>query len=176
MQKAHKKAGNIVIKKYPNRRLYNTHTSTYVTLDDLCAMVKEGEEFVVYDAKTNEDITRQILAQIIYEQETKGNNLLPVNFLRSLISFYDNQMSDLVPHYLEATMDNFIRNQDRMNEFARDSLSRFSAFSQFEEIGKNNMELFKKTFSMFNPFESYFAAREEESERRAKKKAGAGGA
>ena len=168
---APKEESKIVIKKYPNRRLYNTDTSTYVTLDDLAAMVKEGVEFAVYDAKSGEEITRQILTQIIYELELKGQNMLPVNFLRSLIGFYDDKMKDLLPHYLEASMAGFIKNQAKMQEYARESLG-FSPFTQFEEIGKQNMELFKKTFSMFNPFEGY-RGEEETAAKSRQKKAGA---
>lgn len=148
----------IVIKKYANRRLYNTDTSTYITLEDLCDMVKKGADFVVQDAKTEEDLTRQVLTQIIFEQESKGFNLLPVNFLKSLIGFYDGKMQEFVPHYLEASMKTFSENQEKMQEYAKKNLGGFGAFSQFEEIGKQNVEMFRKTFSMFNPFEAYFAA------------------
>lgn len=147
----------IVIKKYANRRLYNTDTSSYVTLDDLCEMVKDGSEFIVYDAKSGEDLTRQVLTQIIFEQEAKGENLLPVNFLRSLIGFYDNSLKDFVPHYLESSMQAFMKNQEKMREvmgmggFAgANPLGGFA--TQLEEIGKQNMELFTKAFSMFTPF------------------------
>lgn len=149
----------IVIKKYANRRLYNTDTSSYVTLDDLCDMVKEGADFIVYDAKSGEDLTRSVLTQIIFEQEGKaGQNLLPVNFLRSLIGFYDNSLKDFVPHYLESSMQAFQKNQEKMREMMgmggmAAPLGGFNQFtSQFEEIGKQNMELFTKAFSMFTPF------------------------
>jgi len=104
----------IVIKKYANRRLYNTDTSSYVTLDDLCEMVKVGSEFIVYDAKSGEDLTRQILTQIIFEEESHGEHLLPINFLRSIIGFYDNSLKGFVPHYLESTMQTFSKNQEKM--------------------------------------------------------------
>jgi polyhydroxyalkanoate synthesis repressor PhaR len=149
----------IVIKKYANRRLYNTDTSSYVTLDDLCDMVKEGSDFIVYDAKSGEDLTRSVLTQIIFEQEGKGgNNLLPINFLRNLIGFYDNSLKDFVPHYLESSMQTFMKNQEKMRESlglgalgsVGNPLSGFT--QQLEEIGKQNMEMFTKAFSMFTPF------------------------
>jgi polyhydroxyalkanoate synthesis repressor PhaR len=153
----------IVIKKYANRRLYNTDTSSYVTLDDLCDMVKEGSEFIVYDAKSGEDLTRSVLTQIIFEQEGKEGsaNLLPVNFLRSLIGFYDNSLKDFVPHYLESSMQSFQRNQEKLREMMgigslNSPLGGLGGFNQvaaqFEEISKQNMELFTKAFSMFSPF------------------------
>lgn len=150
----------IVIKKYANRRLYNTDTSSYVTLDDLCDMVKEGSDFIVYDAKSGEDLTRSVLTQIIFEQEGKGGqNLLPVNFLRSLIGFYDNSLKDFVPHYLESSMQAFQKNQEKMREMmgmgnlGANPIDNFTQFTaQMEEIGKQNMELFTKAFSMFTPF------------------------
>jgi polyhydroxyalkanoate synthesis repressor PhaR len=144
----------IVIKKYANRRLYNTDTSSYVTLDDLCEMVKEGADFIVYDAKSGEDLTRQILTQIIFEQEGKGQSLLPINFLRSLIGFYDNSLKDFVPHYLESSMQTFQKNQEKMREvMGVGTMGSFGQLGhQLEEIGKQNMELFTKAFSMFTPF------------------------
>lgn len=148
----------VTIKKYANRRLYNTGTSTYVTLEDLAAMVKEGEDFVVYDAKSGDDITRSVLAQIIFEQENKqGQNLLPTTFLRQLIRFYGDSMQMLVPRFLEASIDNFTRDQDKF----RKQMSAFgatpftgTAFGQvMEEQVRRNMELFERTFSMFQPFQ-----------------------
>ncbi len=140
----------VVIKKYANRRLYNTETSSYVTLDDLCDMVKEGTEFVVYDAKSGDDLTRQILTQIIFEQESRGQNLLPISFLRNLIGFYDDSIRDFVPHYLETTMQTFLSNQEKMREMM--GMDQFaSPFSQLEEIGKQNIELFTKAMGMFTP-------------------------
>lgn len=144
----------IVIKKYANRRLYNTDTSSYVTLDDLCEMVKAGSDFIVYDAKSGEDLTRQILTQIIFEQESRGQNLLPISFLRSLIGFYDDSIKEVLPHYLESTMQSFLTNQEKMREYM--SGNAFGSFAQFsnqmEEISKQNMEMFQRAFSMFNPF------------------------
>ena len=142
----------VVIKKYANRRLYNTQTSVYVTLDDLCEMVKEGTEFVVVDAKTTEDLTKQVLTQIIFEQESRGQNLLPVSFLRNLIGFYDDSIKDFVPHYLDSSMQTFLKNQEKMREMM--SMEQFKTpMSQFEEIGKQNLEMFSKAMeAMFNPF------------------------
>ena len=144
----------IVIKKYANRRLYNTDTSSYVTLDDLCEMVKAGSEFIVYDAKSGEDLTRQILTQIIFEEESHGEHLLPINFLRSIIGFYDNSLKGFVPHYLESTMQTFTKNQEKMQEMlGMGTLGSFGQVAtQLEEIGKQNMEIFTKAFSMFTPF------------------------
>jgi polyhydroxyalkanoate synthesis repressor PhaR len=142
----------ITIKKYANRRLYNTGTSTYVTLEDLATMVKSGEDFLVYDAKTGEDITRQVLAQIIFEQENKaGQNLLPTTFLRQLIRFYGDSMQMLVPRYLEQSIDTLTRDQEK---FRKQMTSAFpvGAFGPLEEQVRRNMELFQRTFSMFKPF------------------------
>lgn len=145
----------VVIKKYANRRLYNTDTSSYVTLQDLGTMVKEGAEFIVYDAKSGEDLTRQILAQIIFEEESNGEHLLPTNFLRQLIGFYDNSLKSFVPHYLESTMQTFAKNQEKMQEMlGMGNMSSFGQVAQqLEEIGKQNMEIFSKAFSMFSPFD-----------------------
>lgn len=145
----------IVIKKYANRRLYNTDTSSYVTLQDLCTMVKDGAEFVVYDAKSGEDLTRQILTQVIFEQESSGEHLLPTNFLRSIIGFYDNSLKDFVPHYLENAMKTFTGNQEKMREMmGMGAMGSFGQVAQqLEEIGKQNMEMFTKAFSnMFSTF------------------------
>jgi len=142
----------ITIKKYANRRLYNTGTSTYVTLEDLAAMVKEGEDFLVYDAKTGDDITRSVLAQIIFEQENKaGQNLLPTTFLRQLIRFYGDSMQMVVPKYLEASIDTLTREQEK---FRKQMSSAFGSgpFAPLEEQVRRNMELFERTFSMFKPF------------------------
>ena len=142
----------IVIKKYANRRLYNTATSSYVTLDDLSTMVKGGGEFVVYDAKTGEDITRSVLTQIIVEEEQKGHNLLPISFLRQLIGFYGDSMQWLVPRYLEHTMKAFAHNQDQMRKSLQDAFGQLFPFGSLEEMGKQNMALFEKTMKMFSPF------------------------
>jgi polyhydroxyalkanoate synthesis repressor PhaR len=154
MSKKSQSSEPIVIKKYANRRLYNTDTSSYVTLDDLCTMVKEGAEFIVYDAKSGEDLTRQILTQVIFEQESSGEHLLPTNFLRSIIGFYDNSLKEFVPHYLESTMKTFQGNQEKMREMmGMGTMGSFGQVAQqLEEIGKQNMEMFTKAFSMFTPF------------------------
>jgi len=140
------------IKKYANRRLYNTGTSTYVTLEDLAAMVKNGEDFLVYDAKTGEDITRSVLAQIIFEQENKaGQNLLPTTFLRQLIRFYGDSMQMVVPRYLEQSIDSLTREQEKFRKQLSDTFST-GPFAPLEEHVRRNMELFERTFSMFKPF------------------------
>ena len=141
----------ITIKKYANRRLYNTATSSYVTLDHLAQMVKEGTEFVVYDAKSGEDITRPVLTQIIVEEEAKGHNLLPIGFLRQLISFYGDSLQALVPRYLDQTMDAFSHNQDQMRHYMRDTLDGLFPFAQFEEMNKQNMAFFESAMEMFTP-------------------------
>jgi polyhydroxyalkanoate synthesis repressor PhaR len=143
----------ITIKKYANRRLYNTGTSTYVTLEDLATMVKDGDDFVVFDAKTGEDITRAVLAQIIFEQENKegGQNLLPINFLRQLIRFYGDSMQMLVPRYLEVSLESLTREQEK---FRTQMAQAFGAtgFGPLEEQVRRNMEMFEKAFGMFAPF------------------------
>jgi polyhydroxyalkanoate synthesis repressor PhaR len=148
----------ITIKKYANRRLYNTGTSTYVTLEDLGTMVKQGENFVVYDAKTGEDITRPVLAQIIFEQENKeGQNLLPIAFLRQLIAFYGDSMQMMVPRYLEMSLDSFTREQEKFRTQMTQALGS-TPFAPFEAMTRRNMEMFEQAFSMFKP-----TARAEES-------------
>ncbi len=140
------------IKKYANRRLYNTGTSTYVTLEDLAAMVKDGEDFLVYDAKTGDDITRSVLAQIIFEQENKaGQNLLPTTFLRQLIRFYGDSMQMVVPKYLEQSIDTLTREQEKFRKQLANTFSG-TPFAPLEEHVRRNMELFQQTFSMFKPF------------------------
>jgi polyhydroxyalkanoate synthesis repressor PhaR len=143
----------ITIKKYANRRLYNTGTSTYVTLEDLAAMVKSGEDFVVYDAKTGEDITRAVLTQIIFEQENKegSQNLLPINFLRQLIRFYGDSMQMLVPRYLEVSLDSLTREQEKFRQQISQAFG-MGGFGAIEEQVRRNMEMFERTFAMFVPF------------------------
>jgi len=142
----------ITIKKYANRRLYNTGTSTYVTLEDLAAMVKEGENFVVFDAKSNEDITRSVLAQIIFEQENKeGQSLLPINFLRQLIHFYGDSMQMLVPRYLEVSLDSLTREQEKFRTQMAQAFG-IGNFGVMEEQVRRNMEMFERAFAMFTPF------------------------
>ena len=146
-----------VIKKYANRRLYNTGTSTYVTLEDLAKMVKEGEDFVVYDAKTSEDITRPVLAQIIFEQEGKvGQNLLPIAFLRQLIRVYGDSMQMLVPSYLEFSIGRLTADQQKFREQLSQTLGVKSLplqmFGAMEEQARKNMQVFSQALSVFNPF------------------------
>jgi polyhydroxyalkanoate synthesis repressor PhaR len=142
----------VTIKKYANRRLYNTGTSTYVTLEDLATMVKNGEDFVVYDAKTGEDITRTVLAQIIFEQENKeGQSLLPITFLRQLIRFYGDSMQMLVPRYLEQSMQSFTGQQEKFREQMAKAFGGVG-FGAMEDQVRRNMEMFEKTFAMFAPF------------------------
>lgn len=142
----------ITIKKYANRRLYNTATSSYVTLDNLATMVKAGADFVVYDAKTGEDITRSVLTHIIVDEEAKGQKLLPVSFLRHLISFYGDSLQVLVPRYLEHTMHAFARNQEQMRDYMRGTFDGLMPFGQFEEVSKQNMSIFETAMKMFSPF------------------------
>ena len=142
----------VIIKKYANRRLYNTGTSTYVTLEDLAAMVKKGEDFAVYDAKTGEDITRSVLTQIIFEQENKeGQNLLPINFLRQLIRFYGDSMQMLVPRYLEVSIDSLTREQQKFRDQMAQAFGG-SPFGALEDQVRRNMEMFERAFAMFTPF------------------------
>jgi len=144
----------IVIKKYANRRLYNTATSSYVTLDHLSQMVKDQVEFAVYDAKSGEDITRSVLTQIIVEEESKGQNLLPLNFLRQLISFYGDNLQFLVPRYLEHTMEYFASNQEQMRNYMRDTFGGMFPFGRFDEIGKQNLAFFERAMKMFAPYQT----------------------
>jgi polyhydroxyalkanoate synthesis repressor PhaR len=142
----------ITIKKYANRRLYNTSTSSYVTLDDLAKMVKAGQEFIVNDAKSGEDLTRAVLTQIIVEEEGKGQNLLPIGFLRQLISLYGDSMQFMVPRYLEQAMASFAGNQEHMRKNLQDAFGGLFPFGSLEEMGKQNLALFEKTMKMFSPF------------------------
>ena len=142
----------IVIKKYANRRLYNTGSSSYVTLDHLSEMVKEGVDFVVFDAKTNDDITRQVLTQIIFEAENSDQNLLPIQFLRQLIQLYGAQMRSLVPGYLEMSLDAFARQKDAMRDQAGAPFTGSQAYRMFEEQVHQNMTLFGQAMKMFSPF------------------------
>ena len=142
----------MVIKKYANRRLYNTATSAYVTLDHLSQMVKDKTDFVVYDAKTGDEITRSVLTQIIFEEESKGGQtLLPIPFLRQLISFYGDSLQGVVPQYLEMSMSQFARNQEQMRSYLQNAFG-FNPFQQFETMGKQNMAMFENAMRMFNPF------------------------
>jgi len=150
-----KTAEPITIKKYANRRLYNTGTSTYVTLEDLAGLVKTGEDFVVYDAKTGEDITRGVLTQIIVEEEGKGRSLLPTAFLRQLIGFYGDQMQSLVPKYLEQALAAFGQQQEQMRaamQKTMGSVGTLFPFGNMEEVSRQNMAMMERAFSLFTPF------------------------
>ena len=140
----------VIIQKYANRRLYNKATSSYITLDDLAAMVREGVDFVVYDAKGGEDITRKVLTQIIFEEEGRGQNLLPIQFLRQLIGFYGDRMQAFLPSFLELSLDSFIRQQERL----RGQLSAATppSMGAFDEQIRQNMALFDRAMKMFTPF------------------------
>lgn len=142
----------VVIKKYANRRLYNTASSSYVTLEHLADMVKQGVHFVVYDARTNEDITRSVLTQIIVEEESReGQNLLPIQFLRQLIGFYGNSMQSFLPSYLELSLSTFADQQERMRgQFA--GLGHGAGFGMYEEQVRQNLALFDRAMKMFSPF------------------------
>lgn len=144
--------GPIIIKKYANRRLYNTQTSSYVTLDHLCEMVKAGTEFEVRDARTGEDITRQVLAQIIFEEENKGQHLLPIQFLRQLIRFYGDSLQSFVPSYLEMSMESFAKNQAEMREKFADAMGGKLGFKDFQAMTRQNMQMFERAMKMFTPF------------------------
>ena len=146
------KASVITIKKYANRRLYNTSRSSYVTLDHLAEMVKEGSDFVVTDAKTGEDITRSVLTQIIVEQEGKGQNLLPIKFLRQVIGFYGDSLGGLVPRYLEHSMEAFHQNETHMRGAMAKAMKGMLPMQRLEEMGKQNMALFENVMKMWNPF------------------------
>ena len=146
-----KSAEPVIIKKYANRRLYNTATSSYVTLDDLAGMVRQSQDFIVYDAKTNDDITRSVLTQIIVEEESKGVNLLPVSFLRQLIALYGDSLQALVPKYLEHSMSSFTQNQERMRQYINNALGGMFPFGSLEELSRRNMEFLDTAFRAFNP-------------------------
>ncbi len=142
----------VVVKKYANRRLYNTESSSYITLDNLAEMVRLGRDFVVYDAKTGDDITRSVLTQIIVEEEGKGQNLLPTNFLRQLIGLYGGSMQGLVPKYLEYAMTSFAQQQEQMRTAMQKTMGTLFPFGNIEEVGRQNMAMVERAFSMFTPF------------------------
>lgn len=142
----------VVIKKYANRRLYNTSTSSYVTLDDLAHMVRQGVDFVVYDAKSNDDLTRQILTQIIFEQENRGEALLPVQFLRQLIGFYGDKMQAVLPSYLEMSLDSFTRQQDELRQQFTRAFTQTPGGTIMEEAVRQNMAMFERAMRMFPGF------------------------
>lgn len=162
--------GSVVIKKYANRRLYNTGTSAYVTLEDLAEMVRNGEDFTVNDAKSGDDITHSVLTQIIFEQEAKtGNTLLPVSFLRQLISFYGDQMQMVVPSYLEHSMSALTDQQEKFKDQMSKSMDANpmmanikAPIQMIEEQVKRNTEMFQQAMSMFSPFGLPTGAQEEQ--------------
>ncbi|HTG37887.1 polyhydroxyalkanoate synthesis repressor PhaR [Sphingomonas sp.] len=147
MKKASAGNGPVIIKKYANRRLYNTETSSYITLDHLAVMTREGRDFKVVDARSDEDITHNVLTQIIMEEESRGQTMLPVSFLRQLISLYGDNMQAMVPGYLEASMDSFRRNQEQFKSAVEGAF----AHSPFAEIAKRNIEMFEAATAAFQP-------------------------
>jgi polyhydroxyalkanoate synthesis repressor PhaR len=152
MAEADPSGDRVVIKKYANRRLYNTRSSAYVTLEHLSEMVKEGVDFVVYDAKTNEDITRSVLTQIIFDEESRGQNLLPIQFLRQLIRFYGDSMQAFVPSFLELSLDGFTRQQERMRGQMTSGLGVPPGMGFMEEQVRQNLAMFDRAMKMFTPF------------------------
>ena len=143
----------VVVKKYANRRLYNTESSSYITLDNLAEMVRQGRDFVVYDAKSGEDITRGVLTQIIVEEEGKqGQNLLPTAFLRQLIGFYGDQVQSLVPKYLEQALGAFGHQQEQMRAAMQKTMGGMFPFSNMEEVSRQNMAMMERAMSFFTPF------------------------
>jgi len=141
----------VVVKKYANRRLYNTESSSYITLDNLAEMVRKDRDFVVYDAKTGDDITRGVLTQIIVEEEGKGNALLPTNFLRQLIGVYGNNVPSLVPRYFEQAVANFARQQETVRETVSKTLGSFLP-PGMEEVSRKNMAMMERALTLFSPF------------------------
>lgn len=142
----------IVVKKYANRRLYNTSSSSYVTLDELGQLLRAGKDFVVFDAKTGDEITRSVLTQIILEEDSKGRNLLPVGFLRRLIGFYDDNMHAFLPRYLEMSMDHFLQNQEQMQRYVDGTMGRFFPVGQLGDMTRQNIALWQQAATMFSPF------------------------
>ncbi|HXR95052.1 MAG TPA: polyhydroxyalkanoate synthesis repressor PhaR [Rhizomicrobium sp.] len=150
----------VIIKKYANRRLYNTQTSSYVTLDHLASMVKEGTEFEVQDARTGEDITRSVLTQIIFEEEAKGQNLLPIKFLRQLIRFYGDSLQAFVPGYLDMSMESFTKNQGAMRDRIAEAMG--GGNQMIENLTRQNLAMFERAMQMFSPFGAASAGRKPE--------------
>jgi polyhydroxyalkanoate synthesis repressor PhaR len=143
----------VVIKKYANRRLYNTETSTYVTLDDLAAMVRSDRDFVVYDAKTGDELTHSVLTQIIVDQEGKGQTLLPIPFLRQLIRFYDDSIARMVPTYLQFSLETLAKEQERLRgQFSSAFGNPAAAFDAYQEQARRNMAIFEQAMSLWTPF------------------------
>ena len=140
----------VVVKKYANRRLYNTESSSYITLDNLAGMIRIGRDFVVYDAKTGEDITRGVLTQIIVEEESKGRAMLPTAFLRQIIGFYGDSLQQLVPSYLEQAMSSFATQQEKMRSTVQATMG--NLFPGMQEVGRQNMAMMERAMSLFAPF------------------------
>lgn len=147
-----RKPDPITIKKYANRRLYNTATSTYVTLDALARMIREGVEFNVYDAKTGEDLTRSVLVQIIMEAESNGRSMLPISFMRQLIGFYGGNMETVLSRYLDQSMQTFSQNKDKVRDMLKTVTGGIFPVAALEELGKQNLAIFERTMKMFSPF------------------------
>jgi polyhydroxyalkanoate synthesis repressor PhaR len=169
------KSKPVIIKKYANRRLYNTETSSYVTLEDLGEMVRSERDFLVYDAKTGEDLTHTVLTQIIVEVEGKtGSNLLPIGFLRQLIRFYGHSIEQLVPKYLEFSLSTLTREQEKYRKQFTDTFGN-AAFEAMQEQARQNMAIFERAFAMFAPFSKLEARPEDEkaSQQKAEESAGA---
>jgi polyhydroxyalkanoate synthesis repressor PhaR len=152
--KDHDRVEPVVIKKYANRRLYNTDTSTYVTLDDLAAMVKSGRDFVVFDAKSGDDLTHSVLTQIIVDQESRmgGQTLLPIPFLRQLIRFYGDSIERLVPSYLQISLETLAKEQERFRKTFADAFTPAGAFEAYQEQARKNLAMFEQAMAMFSPF------------------------
>lgn len=167
-QSKKKQDGPTVVKKYANRRLYDTGRSSYVTLDDLYEMVKEGHDFVVYDAKSGEDLTRSVLTQIIVDKESEGQNMLPVGFLKQLIGFYGDNIQTLVPEYLEQSLDSFTKKQEYFRQYINRSIEGMFAVDTLEEMSKRNLEIFERTLQMFSPFPGSSQTDSTDKERRAR--------
>ncbi len=144
----------VVIKKYANRRLYNTETSTYVTLEDLAAMVRSDRDFLVYDAKSGDDLTHAVLTQIIVEQESRGQTMLPIPFLRQLIRFYDDSMARMVPGYLQFSLEALAKEQERFRTQFSSSFGPTAAFEVYQEQARRNMAIFEQAMSVWTPFGS----------------------
>jgi polyhydroxyalkanoate synthesis repressor PhaR len=153
--------GPVVIKKYANRRLYNTQTSSYVTLDHLCEMVKDGVEFEVRDARSGEDITRSVLTQIIFEEEAKGQNLLPIRFLRQLIRMYGDSLQAFVPGYLDMSMESFTKNQEAMRSRMAEAFG--GGGQALEAMTRQNLQMFERAMRMFTPFGLQTSRNEEQA-------------
>jgi polyhydroxyalkanoate synthesis repressor PhaR len=152
LKSARSETDRVTIKKYANRRLYNTASSSYVTLEHLAEMVRKGTDFVVYDAKTNEDITRPVLTQIIFDEESRGQNLLPIQFLRQLIRFYGDSMQSLLPTYLEMSLDAFTRQQEQFRGQFAQAFGAAPGVGFFDEQVRQNLALFDRAMKMFSPF------------------------